>query len=336
MRLRGGIAGPFTAHPKIDPVTGEMVFFGYNAAGPLTPALSFGSVDAAGVVTRFDRFEAPYASMVHDFIVTENHLLFPILPITGSMERAMRGKPPYAWEPEKGAYVGVMKRNGSAEDIVWFRAESCYVFHVMNAWEEGDRIVADVMQFEEAPLFPHPDGSPTDPAEIARAAMPLDLRSRRQYRPLHADLSRRPHRRIPAHRRSPRRPATRHGWYACANPDLPMFGALSGIVHVDGKGKRLGNYLLPAGDTISEPVFVERGEDAAEGDGWLLAAVWRARENRSDLAVFNATDVDSRPGRAGATRPSRARWFSWQLGGGGVRCCRHSGAMRSVEPGIQR
>src|SRR5947209_5486239 len=106
----GAIAGPFTAHPKIDPATGEMVFFGYNAAGPLTPALSFGSVNASGVVTRFDRFEAPYASMVHDFIVTENHLLFPILPITGSMERAMRGQAPYACEPEKGAYVGVMNR----------------------------------------------------------------------------------------------------------------------------------------------------------------------------------------------------------------------------------
>ena len=47
---KGGITGPFTAHPKIDPVTGEMVFFGYNAAGPLTPALSFGSVNASGVV----------------------------------------------------------------------------------------------------------------------------------------------------------------------------------------------------------------------------------------------------------------------------------------------
>lgn len=119
----GRIAGPFTAHPKIDPVTGEMVFFGYNAAGPFTPTLSYGTINAAGTVTRFDRFEAPYASMVHDFIVTENHLLFPVLPLTGSMDRAVSGKPPYAWEPDKGAYVGVMKRNGSPEDIVWFRAE---------------------------------------------------------------------------------------------------------------------------------------------------------------------------------------------------------------------
>lgn len=160
---KGAISGPFSAHPKIDPVTGELVFFGYNAAGPLTPVLSYGAIDASGVVKRFERFEAPYASMVHDFIVTENHVLFPILPITGSVQRAMRGQAPYAWEPEKGAYVGVMKRSGSSKDIVWFRAETCYVFHVMNAWEEGNRIIADVMQFEEAPLFNHPDGSPTDP-----------------------------------------------------------------------------------------------------------------------------------------------------------------------------
>ena len=52
--------------------------------------------------------------MVHDFIVTENYLLFPILPITGGMERAMRGRSPYAWEPEKGAHIGVIKRNGIA------------------------------------------------------------------------------------------------------------------------------------------------------------------------------------------------------------------------------
>jgi len=67
------------------------------------------------------------------------------------------------------------------------------------------------------------------------------------------------------------------------------------VVHVDGHGERRGKYHLPAGDTISEPVFVERGKDAAEGDGWLRAVVYRARENRSDLAVFNATDVENGP-----------------------------------------
>ncbi|MGY3444452.1 MULTISPECIES: carotenoid oxygenase family protein [unclassified Bradyrhizobium] len=292
---QGAISGPFTAHPKIDPVTGEMVFFGYNAAGPLTPALSFGAVNSSGVVSRFERFEAPYASMVHDFIVTENHVLFPILPISGSMQRAMKGQAPYAWEPDKGAYVGVMKRSGSSKDIVWFRAETCYVFHVMNAWDDGNRIIADVMQFEEAPLFNHPDGSPTDPknnrARYCRWTFDLSGNTDRFTQTYLDDLTGE----FP--RIDDRRAgfASHHGWYACANPDLPMFGALSGIVHVDGRGKRVGHYLLPAGDTISEPVFVERSADAAEGDGWLLAVVWRARENRSDLAVFNAQDVEAGP-----------------------------------------
>jgi carotenoid cleavage dioxygenase len=211
------------------------------------------------------------------------------------MERAMRGRPPYAWEPDKGGYVGVMKRNGPAGDIVWFRAETCYVFHVMNAWEEGNRIVADVMQFEEAPLFTHPDGSPTDPAKsrarLCRWTFDLSGNTDRFTQTYLDDLTGE----FP--RIDDRRAglASSHGWYACANPDLPFIGALCGIVHVDGKGRRLGKYLLPAGDTISEPVFVERGKDAAEGDGWLLSVVWRARENRSDLAVFNATDVGAGP-----------------------------------------
>jgi carotenoid cleavage dioxygenase-like enzyme len=288
------IAGPFTAHPKIDPQTGEMVFFGYNAGGPFSAGISFGAVNAAGAVTRCDRFEAPYASMVHDFIVTEHHLLFPILPLTGSMARAMRGQPPYAWEPDKGAYVGVMKRGGAVDDIVWFRGEACYVFHVLNAWEDGDRILADVMQFEQAPLFPHPDGSPTDPqksrARLSRWTFDLagntDHFSRAYLDDITGEFPRIDDRRAGR--------GHRHGWYACANPAAPN-AALSGLVHVDGNGTRRAQYLLPLGDTISEPVFVARGDDAAEGDGWLLAVVWRARDNRSDLSVFNAQDVAAGP-----------------------------------------
>ena len=271
------------------------MFFAYNASGPFSPTLAYGSVSASGQLTRFERFEAPYASMVHDFIVTQHHVLFPILPITGSMTRAMAGQPPYAWEPDKGAYVGVMKRNGSAADMVWFRGESCYVFHVMNAWEDGSKIIADVMQFEHAPLFPHPDGRPTHTkkpwARFCRWTFDLagntDRFSQTYLDDLGGEFPRIDDRRAGL--------KSSHGWYACANPDLPMFGALSGIVHVDGEGKRLGHYLLPAGDTISEPVFVARSEQAAEGFGWLLAVVWRARTNESDLAIFNATDVEAGP-----------------------------------------
>jgi carotenoid cleavage dioxygenase len=162
------LSGPFTAHPKLDPATGELLFFGDNAAGPFTPQLSFGVLDAAGRLTRLDRFDAPYASMVHDFVVTAKHVLFPVLPLTGSLERARRGGAPYAWERDRGAFVGILRRDDPAASVQWLEIEPCYIFHVMNGWEEGGRILADVMQYEEPPLFPHADGSRGDPDRSIR------------------------------------------------------------------------------------------------------------------------------------------------------------------------
>ena len=96
--------GRVTAHPKIDPDTGEMVWFGYSTGEtPLNATVSYGVTDVAGNVVRRDDFQVPYSSMVHDFLVTGDHALFPILPLTGSLQRAMSGGPAYAWEPDKGA-----------------------------------------------------------------------------------------------------------------------------------------------------------------------------------------------------------------------------------------
>lgn len=82
---------PFTAHPKCDPATGELLFFGYGTPGRLSAGMSFGVLSPAGKVTRFETFDAPYASMVHDFAITGRHVVFPVMPLTGSMERARAG-----------------------------------------------------------------------------------------------------------------------------------------------------------------------------------------------------------------------------------------------------
>ena len=97
----GGLSGRFTAHPKRDPQTGQLVFFSYSATGPLTPGMSWGTIEADGRVSRREVFEAPYCSMVHDFAVTATHIVFPVLPLTGDFGRAMSGRPPFAWEPER-------------------------------------------------------------------------------------------------------------------------------------------------------------------------------------------------------------------------------------------
>lgn len=285
--------GRVTAHPKIDPATGEMVWFAYGVGDmPLSAGMSYGVTDARGKVVRRDDFQAPFACMVHDFMVTANHVLFPILPLTASLERAMSGRPPFAWEPEKGSHVGVMRRDGDVGAIRWFNTEACYVFHPLNAWEEGDTLYADVMRYDAAPLFPRADGSPgqKSAARLVRWIFDLsgasDAIREQPLDDLDGEFPRvDPRVEILRHR---------HGWYA-ADPGGAKTVKQGAIAHLDlGTGVRQ-LYELPAGDLTSEPVFTPRSADAAEGDGWVTAVVWRAAENRSDLLVFEAQDIASGP-----------------------------------------
>jgi carotenoid cleavage dioxygenase len=127
--------------------------------------MAFHVIGRDGKLLRNEQFTAPYASMVHDFAVTESHVVFPIFPLTGSMQRAMNGQPPYAWEPAKRTHIGIMPRQGSSAQMRWFSAEPCYVYHPMNAFDTEDgKLVLDVMKYETPPGFPNPDGSPIRPA----------------------------------------------------------------------------------------------------------------------------------------------------------------------------
>ena len=108
----GALSGRFTAHPKRDPVTGQLVFFSYSATGPLSPGMSWGAIEADGRVSVREVFEAPYCSMVHDFAVSAAHVVFPVLPLTGDLDRAQSGRPPFAWDPAKGGGITAEDRNG--------------------------------------------------------------------------------------------------------------------------------------------------------------------------------------------------------------------------------
>jgi carotenoid cleavage dioxygenase len=247
-------------------------------------------VDDSGALIRSERFEAPFPSMVHDFIVTDEHVIFPVFPLTGDLQRAMEGQPAFAWEPDKGTHIGVMPRAGSVRDMRWFETDPCFVFHPMNAYTDGSRIVAHVMQFGEAPLFPHLDGSAADP-EKANARLcewVLDLADNsngvrwRYLEDMSGEFPRLDERFAGN--------AYRHGFYAGSTTGDGGLG-FDAVVHHDFQRDRRSVYALPDGDRTGEPVFVPRTAKAEEGDGYLLTTIYRAAENRSDLAFFDATDV---------------------------------------------
>jgi len=293
----GPVAGPFTAHPKVDPVTGQLLFFGYGTPDWLGAGMRFGVLDAAGRVERFDAFEAPYASMVHDFAATANYAIFPVQPLTASRARMRAGGPAFAWEAERACALGVLRRDAPVGSIAWWSLPACFAYHVMNAWEDGRCIRIDVMQANAPALFPLPDGSPVPDAGGSRLSRwTIDLDDRRHE--AHSELLCEVRGDFPRidERRSGL--AYRHGWFVGHTPGGQAGDAapFSRIVHIDHARPFAPDvYALPEGDACSEAVFVPRTQDAEEGDGWLLAVAYRGASAKSDLLVFDAGDVGAGP-----------------------------------------
>jgi carotenoid cleavage dioxygenase len=286
--------GKRSAHPKIDPETGEMIWFAYFAGPqPFSNLIDYGVTDAAGNVTRRDRFAAPYASVIHDFMVTRNYVMFPVMPLTGSLQRATNGLPPMAWEPDKGGFVGVMRRDAGVGSIRWFEIEPRFFLHAMNAWEDGDQIHCEVTEFPHPPVFPNADGTPCAPAEARLTRWTIDLAgasnraTARQVDDLNAEMPR-------VDDRFAGRPY-RHGWYMAhvggdGNPLLH-----NALAHIDFQtGRRTVRTLAP-GDIAGEPVFVPRSPAAPEGDGYVVSAVYRAASNTGELLILHAQDIAADP-----------------------------------------
>ena len=97
--FNGGMKGQtFTAHPKIDPQTGELVAFGYEAKGLATDDVFVFSADPKGAVNWSAWVKVPYVGMIHDFGVTQKHVIFYVSPMATNMDIINSGGPHFAWD----------------------------------------------------------------------------------------------------------------------------------------------------------------------------------------------------------------------------------------------
>lgn len=103
----------FTAHPKLDPRTGELVCFGYEARGDGTPDVCYYSIGTDGKFKETVWIIAPVVAMIHDFAVTENYVIFPLIPQTCDLERMKAGGEHWQWNPDIPFYLGVLPRHGA-------------------------------------------------------------------------------------------------------------------------------------------------------------------------------------------------------------------------------
>jgi len=279
----GTLPGGFTAHPKRDPDTGELHAAVYSPFGESVQVVVVGS---DGRVRRIVDLPRPGKPMVHDCAITGRYFVVLDLPVTFDAKNLEDGFPlPYRWNPDYGARVGLLPREGRARDVVWCEVEPCYVFHSMNAWDAPDgRVVLDVVRHPRmfASDFRGPnEGAPTldrwtlDPAGGPAKEERLDDEG--QEFPRHDE------RRVGK--------PYRFGYTAAWGAGL-AFGGLR--KHDLRDGKRTLHDEGPARRFL-EPVFVPRTPDADEDDGWVLATVYDASTDTSDVVILHAQDFTGAP-----------------------------------------
>lgn len=290
-----GMLGPdrpgFSAHPKIDPVTGQM--FNFSHQGGPSPTIHTYSIDAQGCGTRLGTAAVPFADWVHDFAITEKHFVFALSPLKYDFDmfRSGMASPLEAMSlrEDLGSVFLIMPKDGGEHRILEYDAFS--YFHVTNAYDDGDDIVFEMSIFEHG--WDH-----TNRAMFDFRTGGTDYFANRPWR-YRITSSGKVLDEPVADFRSEwpqldwRRTGRQHRFSYHATTDAPT--AAGGIAQVDNDTGHSAEHRLPNGHVVGEPSFVPRDSDAAENDGWVLFGAYDPAEHRSRLVILDAGDIGGEP-----------------------------------------
>lgn len=278
----GNLARNLTAHPKICPMTGEMLAFGY---GIMPPFLTYHRVSAAGELVQTEVIEVGAATMMHDFAITENYVLFLDLPMLWDLKKLGQPGIPISFDESYGARIGVMPRAGGSDDVRWFEIDPCYIYHTMNAYEDGQGNIV----FTAAKLTGYTSVGMTNPPvpKLNRWTINLETGSvtEQQIDDLGVDFPM-----IPAERVGQ---FHKHGF--AAEFDTKGAPLILGYHKYDMESGAKSSHRLAQGRTGSEASFVPAANGVDEDDGYLLSFVYDAAEGASELVILNAKAMEGEP-----------------------------------------
>lgn len=286
----GRLSTAMTAHPKVDPVTGELHLFGTGFAPPF---LTYHRVTAEGVLLDSRPVEVPGPTMTHDFAITEHHIVWMDLPVVLDPVLAGRGGMPYEWDEEYGARLGVMSRTPGSTDVRWYDIDPCYVFHVGNAYEdERGRVVLDAVRHDPAGFQSAwaDIGGPAGPGVLVGGTGPgrsrapavlhrwtLDPATGRGTEAALDDRAAE----FPTHNEAFTGRRNRY-LYTVSGDGIAKHDLVRGTGHVHG---------TPGGRHAGEAVFVPAADGTGEDEGWLLSLVSDDDGGTGELLVLDAADL---------------------------------------------
>lgn len=285
----GKLTTAMTAHPKIDAVTGEMLMFGYGLLEP--PFLTYHRVDKSGILVQSEPIEMDEGSMMHDFQITESHVIFMDLPIVFDLDLVAAGEFPFRWSDTHPARFGVMPREGKGSDVQWFEIERAFIFHTLNAYDDPDREGVIILEAARHPKL-WVDGPNNFNAHPSLHRYEIDLNAGMvREAPIDDRIMEFPQldRRLVGRKH-------RYGyglWLDQPRGTAP--GSTRGVLKYDRQAGVVTAHELPLELQADEAYFVPASDGAGEDEGYLMTYVYDYSRDRSDLVLLDASALESAP-----------------------------------------
>ncbi|KAB8074952.1 carotenoid oxygenase [Aspergillus leporis] len=296
----------FTAHPKVDPKTNELVVFGYEAKGLATLDVVAYALDSQGRKTTEHWLKAPWCAFIHDCAITENFVVLFMWPFECNMERMKQGKHHWAWSYARPAtFIVVPRRLGSANKYGWKDGEhrvyswkNCMPIHTAGAWETAEgKIYAESSRVSDNafPFFPAEDGRmPSSEPKADFVRWEFDLNKPTGTPIPDPDVILDAPSEFP--RIDERLMGTRYEW-VFLNVFIPdgggsknIFHGLNGLAMHNNRTGETRYFYAGDGALCQEPVFIPRSEK--EADGWVMTLIERRAASRCDIAVIDTQNFE--------------------------------------------
>ncbi|WP_203363743.1 carotenoid oxygenase family protein [Bacillus sp. REN10] len=290
--FNGQLKSSVSAHSKVDENTGEFIFFDY---GTKFPYMMYGVVSADGKDVHSVPIELPGPRNPHDMWITENHSILMDLPLFNNFEALKKGRYKVEFYRDMPSRFGVIPRYGASEDIRWYEANPCYIYHTINAWEEGDEIILIGCRVKEPEPPKHAGES-----DIERMMQFLQLNAQLYYWRLNTKTG-----------------AVKEGELCDMNTEFPV----TNLNYLGRKGRYSYNVYIDSAVTLkftglvkydtwtgaskkhmfapqhygTEAAFAPKKNAESEDDGYVLSYIYNEQENKSELIILDAQHFELEP-----------------------------------------
>ncbi|MEK9869136.1 MAG: carotenoid oxygenase family protein [Gammaproteobacteria bacterium] len=286
----GKLVNPFSAHPKIDPRTGELIGNGYSVVQ--APYCSVTVIGKDGKLSHTTTVDIPKPVMMHDCAITSNYTIVLDLPCVFDFERMAAGKSMLYFEPENGSRFGILKRGDEGDKIKWFDVDTCYCYHTVNAFEDGDWVVVDGCRSERNSIGDEEGPAPGDRSDLPMLYQwrfnmqtgeveerALDTEWGCEFARINEDLIGQPYRYS----------------YAARIAGDRLDSGFDGIIRYDMQTGQSCHYPYGAGRLGGEPVFAPKPGAEREEDGWVIGFVRDENLGQSECIILDAEDFEAGP-----------------------------------------